>query len=438
MLLLPHPVRRAVLAALAVTVAACGPRPGDAAEARVSQRVLDACPHDDQSITLPPGFCAQIFADHVGGSRHIAVAPNGDVFVRLVGSRSDTYRGIVALRDVNHDGVADTSTTFGEVGGTGIALYHGFLYSDDRTRIGRWPLAAGSLLPSGPEQVVVAGLPTQGHEARNFAIDSSGALFVNVGSLTNACQVQDRQTESPGHDPCAELATRAGIWKFDANGSDQTPATGVHYATGLRNAMGLAVDPRTGGLYATQHGRDQLFQTWPKLFDARYGADNPAEEMVRVTEHADFGWPYCYFSMTAKHLVLAPEYGGNGTATGRCATKTEPIAWFPGHWAPMSLLFYSGTAFPAKYRGGAFIAFHGSWNRAPEPQAGYRVVFVPMRDGKPSGPYETFADGFAGGELSPGAAAHRPVGLALGPDGALYVTDDRRGRIWKIRWVGEE
>lgn len=432
-----HPGRVAGGAALILAVAACGPPSSDAAEARISARVRAACPHDDPSIVLPRGFCAQVFADHVGGARDIAVASNGDVFVRVVGSRSDAYRGIVALRDVNHDGVADTTATFGELGGTGIALYHGYLYSDDRTSIGRWPLPEGSLLPSGPEQVVVADLPTGGHEARNFAIDSSGALFLNVGSLTNSCQVQDRQTGSPGKDPCPELATRAGIWKFDASRLRQTQRTAEHYATGIRNAMGLALDPRTGGLYATQHGRDQLFQNWPKLFDAVYGAENPAEELVRVHAHDDFGWPYCYYAMPAKRLVLAPEYGGNGTTVGRCASKAEPIVAFPGHWAPMSLLFYDGTQFPAHYHGGAFIAFHGSWNRAPEPQAGYRVVFVPMRDGVPSGPYETFANGFAGEDVSPAGAAHRPTGLAVGPDGALYVTDDRRGRIWKIRWVGD-
>lgn len=435
--LLPHRGRRAAAAALALAVAACGPPSSDAAEARVSPRVRAACPHDDPAITLPRGFCAQVFADHVGGARDITVAPNGDVFVRLIGSREDAYRGIVALRDANHDGVADTSATFGELGGTGIALYHGYLYSDDRSSIGRWPLPAGSLHPSGPEEVVVAAVPTGGHEARNFAIDSSGALYLNVGSLTNSCQVQDRETGSPGTDPCPELATRAGIWKFDANRLQQTQATGEHWATGIRNAMGLALDPRTGGLYATQHGRDQLFQNWPRLFDAAYGAENPAEELVRVHEHDDFGWPYCYYSNAAKHLVLAPEYGGNGTAVGRCASRAEPLVAFPGHWAPMSLVFYTGTGFPARYRGGAFIAFHGSWNRAPEPQAGYRVVFVPMRDGVPSGPYETFANGFAGADVSPAGAAHRPTGLAVGPDGSLYVTDDRRGRIWKIRWVGE-
>ncbi len=132
--------------------------------------------------------------------------------------------------------------------------------------------------------------------------------------------------------------------------------------------------------------------------------------------------------------MLAPEYGGDGKSVGRCAGATLPVIGFPGHWGPNGLLFYHGPMFPSRYRGGAFIAFHGSWNRSPMPQAGYKVVFVP---GPPAGfrpGYETFADGFAGGDLDPGGATHRPAGLAQGPDGALYITDDQRGRVWRVTW----
>jgi glucose/arabinose dehydrogenase len=115
---------------------------------------------------------------------------------------------------------------------------------------------------------------------------------------------------------------------------------------------------------------------------------------------------------------------------GRCAQFTPPLLGFPGHWAPNDLLFYTATQFPAKYRGGAFIAFHGSWNRAPEPQAGFRVVFVPLSGAQQSGAYETFADGFAGGNVN--SPAHRPVGLAQGPNGEIYLTDDAGGRVWRI------
>ncbi len=137
--------------------------------------------------------------------------------------------------------------------------------------------------------------------------------------------------------------------------------------------------------------------------------------------------------------MLAPEYGGDGGhKIDRCASKKAPLVAFPGHWAPMSIAFYDMKGFPAKYRGGAFIAFHGSWNRAPDPQAGYRVVFIPFANGKPSGDYETFANGFSGKDqlLVPTDAAHRPCGLAVGEDGALYITDDLHGRIWRVVWKG--
>ena len=287
-------------------------------------------------------------------------------------------------------------------------------------------------------EVVVDGIPLgPGHRARNFVIGSDGALYVNVGSPSNSCQKKDRENESPGKDPCEELATRAGIWRFAANKANQHFSPAARYATGIRNGMGLAFGP-DGKLYGTQHGRDQLYANWQKTFpDPKYSADNPAEELIQINQGEDFGWPYCYYAMDQKKLVDAPEYGGDGKKIDRCANKKEPVAVFPGHWAPMSLLFYNGSNFPAKYRNGAFIAFHGSWNRAPEPQEGYRVVFQPMNGSSVGGDYETFANGFAGvppAELQPGTAKHRPTGLAQGPDGALYVSDDMGGRVYRITY----
>jgi glucose/arabinose dehydrogenase len=440
---------RRLVVALAAVLAACGGK--DAQQAAVADssaetqasagEVVVQCPGDNGGITLPDGFCATVFADSVGGPRHIAVAANGDVFVQLLstarGSESGTGKGgILALRDTNHDGRADTTARFGKIGGTGIGLHGGFLYDDEQTRIVRYPITPGSLTPSGAAQAVVVDLPTGGHGARNFTFDSSGAIYVNVGSRTNSCQVADREKESPGHDPCTEIRTRAGIWKFDANKQGQKQSDGTHFATGIRNAMGLAINPVDGKLYATQHGRDQLLQSWPKYFNARQSAESPAEELVEVNESDDFGWPYCFYSVDEKRLVLAPEYGGDGKKVGRCANRKEPVTTFPGHWAPESAIFYTGTQFPARYRGGVFIAFHGSWNRAPEPQAGFNVVFVPMKNGAPDTEYEIFADGFAGTVKSRSGAAHRPAGVAQGPDGALYITDDLGGRIWKVRYTG--
>ncbi|HEY9480489.1 MAG TPA: PQQ-dependent sugar dehydrogenase [Gemmatimonadaceae bacterium] len=440
---------RGLVVALAAVLAACGASDSGQAAASDSNAaahaangdVATACTGDNGGITLPDGFCATIFADSVGGARHITVASNGDVFVQLLkagrGLESGTGQGgIVALRDIDHDGRADTSASFGSAGGTGIGLHGGFLYADDQKRIVRYQLAPGSLTPSGEAQAIVVGLPTGGHGARNFTFDSSGALYVNVGSRTNSCQQNDRAKESPGHDPCTELRTRAGIWKFDANKQGQKQSDETHFATGIRNGMGLTINPVDGKLYATQHGRDQLLQSWPKLFDAKQSAENPAEELVQVNKGDDFGWPYCFYSFEAKRLVLAPEYGGDGKKVGRCAEKKEPVTVFPGHWAPESAVFYTGTQFPTRYRGGVFVAFHGSWNRAPEPQAGFKVVFVPMKNGAPGSEYEAFADGFAGPDKSRNSANYRPMGLAQGPDGALYIADDKDGRIWKVRYTG--
>lgn len=390
------------------------------------------CASDNGGITLPQGFCASVFADSLKGPRHVVVAANGTVYVTVTA-------GAMALRDTKGTGHADVTAPFGEVGGTGIALHGGYLYLDTRSAIVRYPLTKDELAPAGHPDTVVRDLPTGGHGARNIAFDRAGMLYVNIGSRTNSCQTADRQNQSPGIDPCTELETRAGIWRFQAGKLNQTPADGEHVVTGIRNAEGLALNPMDGKMYATQHGRDQLAQNWSSMYTQADGDENPAEEFVRFQDHADFGWPYCYYDNRYKKLVLAPEYGGDGGhKIDRCAQKEAPLIAFPGHWAPMSLVFYEGNKFPARYRGGAFIAFHGSWNRAPDPQAGYRVVFIPFAKGNPSGDYETFANGFSGKEqlFEPTDAAHRPCGLAEGPDGSLYITDDLHGRIWRVVWKG--
>jgi len=260
-----------------------------------------------------------------------------------------------------------------------------------------------------------------------FVIDAKGNLFVDLGSATNSCQSENRMPDSSGTKPCTELETRAGTWRYDASKTGQTFSPAGRFATGLRNGEGFAFDA-AGQLFATQHGRDQLSQNWPKLYSIEQGAEQPAEEIVQLRQGADYGWPECYYDQNQKKLLLAPEYGGDGGKTqGVCAEKLAPVAAFPAHWAPNDLLIYNGTQFPKAYRDGAFVAFHGSWNRAPLTQGGYNVVFQPMANGKASGPYIVFADGFAGAHEDPGRAAFRPTGLAMGPHGSLYISDDVTG-----------
>jgi glucose/arabinose dehydrogenase len=396
----------------------------------------DAC--DTAGLKLPQGFCATVFADDVGHPRHISVAADGTVYANTVGSGNYASGGpIVAMKDSDGDGKADVIKSFGpERGGTGIAVYKNGLYAESGDGIVRYAMTEGEIVPKSEPEVVVSGMPIEGgHTARPFAIDPDGNLFIDLGSATNACQEQDRTEGSPGEKPCAELETRAGIWRYDANKTNQKFSPAERYATGLRNAVGIDADAE-GRIFATQHGRDQLHENWPDLYSSKQGSELPAEELVLVKEGGDYGWPHCYYDGEQKKLVLAPEYGGDGQKVGDCGEKIPPVAAFPAHWAPNDMKIYKGTAFPESYRGGAFIAFHGSWNRSYGPQEGFNVVFQPLADGKASGAYTVFADGFSGNMKETGAPDHRPCGLAVGPDGALYVSDDHAGRIWRIVYKG--
>ncbi len=349
-----------------------------------------ACVGDSGGITLSPGFCATVFADKLGHARHLAAAPNGVLYVNTWSGRyyhNDTPPPggfLIALQDTKGDGRADKISRFGpgvadgNAGGTGVAIYKGYLYAETNDRIVRYALPASGIEPAGA----------------------------------------------------------AGTWRYDANRLDQRFSPAERFVTGLRNGEGISFDS-AGRILATQHGRDQLGQNWPKLYTLKQNANLPAEELVQLRQGRDFGWPECYYDDAQKKLVLAPEYGGDGgKAVGVCAQKEAPVAAFPAHWAPNAMLIYEGSQFPTAYKDGAFIAFHGSWNRAPEPQGGYNVVFQPLADGKASGPFVVFADGFAGAFKDPGRAAHRPTGLAVGPDGALYIADDQGGRIWRVTFRG--
>jgi len=389
----------------------------------------------DTGISLPPGFCATVFADRLGTSRHMVAASDGTLFVAL---QSEEKGGaIVALRDSKGQGHADQVLRFGSEGGSGIALYAGQLYFATPSSVLRYKLPVTA---DAKPETVVGGLPSDGdHTAKSIAIDGEGRLYVDVGAPSNACQKLNRAAGSWGETPCPQLEQHAGIWRFEAGKTGQHfPRDGLHYATGIRNAVAISWFDSEHALYVVQMGRDQLADNWPNSFGDAQSAELPAEEMFRVEQGGDFGWPYCYYDQLQQKKMLAPEYGGDGKKQGDCAKYGQPLAAFPGHWAPEALLQYSGKQFPARYQGGVFVSFHGSWNRAPLPQAGFRVDFLPFADGKP-GAYETFADGFAGVKKvkDDSDARYRPMGLAQGPDGSLYIGDTQRGRIWKVIYTGK-
>ncbi|MEK7254888.1 MAG: PQQ-dependent sugar dehydrogenase, partial [Bacteroidota bacterium] len=298
------------------------------------------------------------------------------------------------------------------------------------------------LVPDLTSRVVVVGGFTKQtqHSDKPFCFDNAGHIYVNVGAPSNACQKDDRSAGSPGMEPCPLLKLHGGIWQFDANKTAQTQAKdGIRYATGLRNCMALEWNNSVNSLYAVQHGRDQLHEFWKALYSEEANAELPAEEFFQINKGDDFGWPYCYFDPSQNKKMLSPEYGGDGKKQGQCANVKQPILAFPAHIAPNDLVFYTGDKFPEKYHNGAFVAFHGSWNRSPLEQKGFLVAFVPMTDGKITGAWEVFADGFSGGGSikSPDDAKHRPTGLGVSTDGALYVSDSKKGKIWKIVYEGE-
>jgi glucose/arabinose dehydrogenase len=392
---------------------------------QLSLNARAACDPDNGGLVLPEGFCATVVASGLGPVRQLAVAPNGDLYAALSGKPGDNTGGVLAFRDRDGDGKPEDRASFGPGGGNDVKIHNGYLYFALNDRVVRYRLHSSKLEPDGKAEMVVDGLPDDGgHVAKSLAFRPGGEMYVNVGSATNSCQKTDRLPASPGKDPCQELERRAGIWQFSADRVGQRFEDGRRAATGLRNAMALATQPGPEELYAAVHGRDQLSDNWG--FSDELNANNPAEELVKIGIGDDFGWPYCYYSNAYKKKVLAPEYGGDGQKTGRCAAAKAPVLAFPGHWAPMALAFYDAEQFGPGYKGGLFVAFHGSWNRAPLPQAGYRVSFVPFKNGRPTGEYSTFAT------EKRGPTSLRASGVAVAPDGSLYISADQNGKIWKV------
>jgi glucose/arabinose dehydrogenase len=401
---------------------------------RVSKKV----PADiNAGLTLPAGFEASTIVDSAGKARHIVVTRQGSMYVKL--DRLVDGKGILRLKDTNGDGKADDIKSFGTYRGTGITIKGDYLYATSNDEVYRYKLDANDEVtnPDTPERIIKGLVNGRQHNTKSIVLDDKGNIYVNIGAPSNSCQEVDRGKGSKGKDPCPILDSAAGIWQFRADKLDQTYSNGERYATGLRNVMGLDWNYQVNELFVVQHGRDQL-DMFPEYFTPQQNAVIPSEEMFMIKKGANGGWPYCYFDVQQNKKMLAPEYGGDGKKTTRCEGMEQPIVAFPAHVAPNALLFYTGDMFPARYKNGAFVAFHGSWNRSPEKQEGFYVAFVPFKDGRVSGPWEVFADGFAGVEtvMSTRQAKHRPCGLAQGPDGALYVSDDVKGAIYKIVYKG--
>ena len=339
----------------------------------------------ESRLTLPSGFRIEEFASGFGPTRFMTIDPTGTLLVSTPG------RGrVVALPDRNRDGRADTVVTVAE----GLELPHGLAFKDGQLyvaetgRVRRFRYDPATLKATDPTIVVPNLPPGGGHWTRTIAFGRDGRLYVSVGSSCNVC------TE---HDP-----RRAAITRYNADGSGE-----ARFATGLRNAVGLAFHPETGELWATVNERD-----WR-------GDDLPPDYITEVKDGAFYGWPDC-FAVGGRAVV---DRGANGSAE-RCGRMTLPTIEIQGHSAPLGLAFYTGAEFTPAYRGSLFVAYHGSWNRSVP--TGYKVVRVPFKGGRPSGPVEDFATGW----LQGGSVQGRPVGLQMGADGALYLsTDDTIYRI---------
>ena len=411
---------------------------------------------DNGGLLLPDGFGALVVADSVGPTRHLAVNDNGDIYVKLRITTGDS--GNIALRDTTNDGKADIFQRFGDYPNDGsfateMRIHNGYLYFSSELVVYRQKLTPSKLIPEGkPEILVVDHYPMKWHNAKSLAFDNKGGMYVTFSASTNVCEdwnsntyYTDKSTaDVKGYYPCPELNDLAGIWKFDEDRVGQSQSDGKRFATGLRSVVAISWNDEDNSLYAVQHGRDYLYGHAPHYYSPWQNAVLPAEEFMKIKEGDDFGWPYSYYDPFKHKKMLAPEYGGDGVHE---ATEfANPIMGLPAHWAPNDLLFYKGNQFPARYKKGAFIAFHGSTNRAPYPQAGYIVAFIPFDDDqlssaleKPLDQWEVFADGFAGVDTitNMSDAHYRPMGLSEGPDGSLYISESKKGKIWRVVFTGD-
>ncbi|MES2809933.1 MAG: PQQ-dependent sugar dehydrogenase [Bacteroidota bacterium] len=382
-------------------------------------------------LTLPQGFSASILADSLGGVRHIAVTSRGDVYVKMSSTRKTNGKGIIFLSDTNHDGRLDKKLLFGDFVGTGIKINNHYLYASSNSAVFRYKLNnKDEVINTEKPETIVQGLADHRQDnAKPLTFDEQGNLYVTIGSWSDACREKGSGVGIPG---CPLLDSAGGIWKFKADKLNQNFSDGVKFATGIKNAVGLAYNPASKTVFATNHGRSFDGKSGA-FFTPQMNAQLPAETVYELKQGTDGGWPFTYYDQNLKKTMLSPEYGGDGAKPGD-SKYTDPSVAFPGHLAPNDMLFYTGNMFPKRYKNGAFIAFHG---RSSAPVKGYFVAFVPFVNGKLSQQWEVFADNFSGSpdlEHPTGPLKYRPMGLSQGPDGALYVADDLKGAIFKIAY----
>ena len=339
-----------------------------------------------QDVQLPPGFRATVFAQ-LDGPRFMTYGSDGTLYVAELGANR-----VVALVDSKHTGMADPPIVVADqlVAPSSMAFApDGSLYVGETTRITRLELDP-TTHRAIKRSVVVDGLPSSHHTTRTVLFDPNGELYVSIGSSCDVCIEKDER--------------RATVMVYSVDGKN-----GRVLARGLRNAVGLALAPRTGELWATNNESDSL------------GDNIPPDTVYIVRDGMDAGWPRCHSGSIAD-----PQFG----RPGACDGVAKPVIELQAHSAPLGLAFYTGTQFPSEYRNGLFIAFHGSIYRSVP--TGYKVVFVPLDGDKPTGPVQDFATGWLTGR----AASSRPVGLAVAPDGSLMVSDDKGGYIYRIIYGG--
>ncbi len=393
---------------------------------------------EPDGLTLPPGFHASVVAEGLGPIRHMALRGN-DLYVSTRHGRDAPSVGIIALRLGPDHKPVQTEHIAGVDQGTGIRVYNGALYAATGTGVVRFALGDG-LVPSAAPQTIVDGLTATNHP---IALDGRGNLYVSIdggGGTANCPDPNAPKDGKPvGLKPCPLLETRGGVWRFSDSKPGQTLADGEHFATGVRNMSALAWRS-DDALYGAWHGRDGTARTWPELLTPA-DDDAIADEMFRITRGTDMGWPYTYWDGVRKMRLQAPDYGGDGKSAPKDGNYARPVAAFaPQRPAVLDLTFYNGRQFPRSYRGGAFLAMHGGGSDGsvrPDGHAGYNVMFVPFSGNGRAGTPVAFADGFAGptpGDKNIKTAAYRPVGVAVGADGALYVADSNKGKIWRISY----